>query len=632
VPIVSVDKAYLLSQLELPPLASTAHSSEDERISALCFAFGIELDEVTSERAQQLKEKGAVDAGASDAELYKFDIPANRYDLVCAEGIALALRVFLGRQALPAWHCVLPAHPLHFTVDRSMLAYRPVLVCAVLRGVAFTPARYASFIDLQEKLHFNICRRRALASVGTHDLDSVAGPFLYRAVAPADVHFAPLGAAAAVRGTELKAHMDEHRPTISKFLPLLRADAYPLITDAHGRVLSLPPIINSEHSKISLATRNVLIEVTATDQTKAEIVLNTIVCLFSQYCDAPHTVEQVRVTGADGQTRVWPQLDTRAVPASVSWINKCIGISLEREHMARILTKMSLAVQQPLSAADADQIVALIPPTRSDVLHACDVMEDVAIAFGYDNIPKTVPQIACDGKMQPLNKLTDLLRNELAQAGYTEILTFSLLSREEHYRFMRRDDDNAAVSIANPATLDFQVARTSLLPGLFKTVHHNKGQPKPLKLFEVQDVILRDGTVDVGVRNERRVSAIHCGLTAGFEQLQGLLDRVMEVLDIVTPDEKKRRVAEHDAALKAGARTVPVENATYRVEALSPADAALADARWMFDAHGARVLFAPHNGAERSIGYIGFVHPEVINNFELSFPCSAFELQLEPFL
>lgn len=630
-PIVAVDKAFLLSQLALPPLKEG--ETEEERINALCFQFGIELDEVTTERAQQLKEKGAVDADASDAEIYKFDIPANRYDLVCAEGIALALRVFLERQATPVWRTAVPSsNPVHFTVDRSLDAYRPILVGAVLRGFSFTPARYASFIDLQEKLHFNICRRRTLASVGTHDLDSVEGPFSYRAVSPADVLFAPLGAAAAVRGTELKAHMDEHRPSISKFLPLLRADAYPLISDARGRVLSLPPIINSEHSKISLATRNILIEVTATDQTKAEIVLNTIVCLFSQYCDDAYSVEQVRVTAADGQTRLWPQLATREVPTSVSWVNKCIGVSLEREHMARILTKMSLAVKQPLSAAEPDLIVALIPPTRSDVLHACDVMEDVAIAYGYDNIPKTVPAIACDGKSQPLNKLTDLLRNELAQAGYTEILTFSLLSRDEHYALMRRADDNTAISIANPATIDFQVARTSLLPGMFKTVHHNKGQPKPLKLFEVQDVVLRDAATDVGARNERRVAAIHCGLTAGFEQLQGLLDRAMEVLDILTPDEKARRLAEHAAALKAGGRAAPVENGTYRVEKLTADEAARPDARWMFDAHGARVIFTPHNGAARDVGYIGFVHPEVVDNFELSFPCSAFELQLEPFL
>jgi phenylalanyl-tRNA synthetase beta chain len=629
-PIVAVDKAYLLSQLELP--ASTSGESDQQRIESLCFAFGIELDEVTSEAKQQEKEKGKADANASNAEIYKFDIPANRYDLVCAEGIVLALRVFLERQPLPTWRAVAPAQMLEFSVDASLDNYRPILVGAVLRNVTFTPERFASFVDLQEKLHFNICRRRTLASVGTHDLDTVVGPFRYCAVPPADVHFAPLGSSEPVRGTHLKAHMDEHRPTISKFLPLLRDHAYPLITDAKGRVLSLPPIINSEHSKITLATRNVLIEVTATDQTKAEIVLNTIVCLFSAYCDQPFAVEQVRVTDSRGNARIWPQLATREVPTSVTWINKCIGIDIDREHMARILTKMALSVKHPLSATNTDEIVALIPPTRSDVLHACDVMEDVAIAYGYDNIKKTVPQIATEGKSQPLNKLTDLVRNELAQAGYTEILTFSLIARAEHYAHMRREDDNSAISIANPATIDFQVGRTSLLPGVFKTVHNNKGQPKPLKLFEISDVMLRDSSTDVGARNERRIAALYCGVTAGFEQLQGLLDRTMEVLDVLTPDDKARRIRDYDAAIKAGARAVPVLNATYRVEALTPAEAAQPAARWMFDAHGARVILTPHGGADRNIGFIGFVHPEVIDNFELSFPCSAFELELEPFL
>ena len=105
-------------------------------------------------------------------------------------------------------------------------------------------------------------------------------------------------------------------------------------------MLSLPPIINSEHSKISLNTRNLLVEVTATDQTKAEIVLNTILCLFSAYCDNQYEIEQVEVTNSDGSKHLWPQLDEREMTASVKYINECIGVNLEREHMATILKKV----------------------------------------------------------------------------------------------------------------------------------------------------------------------------------------------------------------------------------------------------------------------------------------------------
>lgn len=75
---------------------------------------------------------------------------------------------------------------------------------------------------------------------------------------------------------------------MSKFLPIIRdAPKYPVVMDCNGVVCSLPPIINGEHSKIKLSTKNVLIECTATDLTKANVVLNTMVTMFSQYCKSP---------------------------------------------------------------------------------------------------------------------------------------------------------------------------------------------------------------------------------------------------------------------------------------------------------------------------------------------------------
>ena len=64
---------------------------------------------------------------------------------------------------------------------------------------------------------------------------------------------------------------------------------YPIIYDKKDRVLSMPPIINSDHSKITLNTRNVFVDVTATDQTKLAIVVNIIATMFSEYCEEPFT-------------------------------------------------------------------------------------------------------------------------------------------------------------------------------------------------------------------------------------------------------------------------------------------------------------------------------------------------------
>jgi phenylalanyl-tRNA synthetase beta chain len=99
-----------------------------------------------------------------------------------------------------------------------------------------------------------------------------------------------------------------------------------------------------------------------------------------------------------------------------------------------------------------------VPPTRHDVIHACDIIEDVAISYGYNNIVRTIPQTNRIAEQFGLNKLTDLLREGIAAAGFTECLTFALCSRDDIAGKLKLQIENvAAVHIANPKTLEFQV-------------------------------------------------------------------------------------------------------------------------------------------------------------------------------
>lgn len=168
--------------------------TEDE-FADLCFEYGLELDEVTSEKQMLSKEQGSQKAeGASEEVIFRVDIPANRYDLLCLEGLARALLIFKGKIEPPRYRAVQPAADgLHtLRVDSSTALVRPFAVAAILRDVTFTQDRYNSFIDLQDKLHQNIGRRRALVSIGTHDLDTVQGPFVYSARDPKEIRFVPL--------------------------------------------------------------------------------------------------------------------------------------------------------------------------------------------------------------------------------------------------------------------------------------------------------------------------------------------------------------------------------------------------------------------------------------------------------
>ncbi|EDW80772.1 uncharacterized protein Dwil_GK11710 [Drosophila willistoni] len=569
----------------------------DDEFQELCFAFGLELDEVTTEKQMLTKEQGEVAAAANASEeiIYRIDIPANRYDLLCLEGLVTGLLVFQGKVKPPKFEFVEPSKRQVLKIAPSTAQIRPHAVAAVLRNVSFTQESYNSFIDLQDKLHQNICRKRTLVAIGTHDLDTLEGPFSYEALAPEQIKFKPLNQKNEMTGVQLMDFYATHSQ-LKQYLPIIRdSPVYPVIYDSKRVVLSLPPIINGDHSKISLKTKNVFIECTATDLTKAKVVLDTIVCLFSQHCDKKFTVEPCDVVKPDGSIVSYPELAVREEKISVKRANDYIGINESSDKLADMLTRMYLEAK-----VQGDFLTVKIPPTRHDVIHACDIYEDIAIAYGYNNIKKSLPAFMQIAKQFPLNKLTEQLREQVAQAGFTEALTFTLCSRDDIARKLNKSIDSmSVVHIGNPKTLEFQVVRTTLLPGLLKTLVANRKMPLPLKLFEISDVVLADEKTEVGARNERRLCAVNCNKTAGFEVVHGLLDRVMQLLSV---------------PWKTGNVTKG-----YSLQA--------ADDPSYFPGRCANVMYD-----NVAIGKIGVLHPTVLQAFELTTPCSVVEFTIEPFV
>ncbi|KMQ89405.1 putative phenylalanine--trna ligase beta subunit-like protein [Lasius niger] len=388
------------------------------------------------------------------------------------------------------------------------LKIRGHMVAAILRDVTLTQDSYNSFIDLQDKLHQNIGRKRSLVSIGTHDLDTIKGPFLYDARPPSEIRFKPLNQDKEYTGEGIMQLYATH-PQLKQYLPIIKdSPVYPVIYDSNGIILSLPPIINGDHSKITLNTKNIFIECTATDLTK--------------------TPEQI----------------------------------------AQLLSKMSLK-----SKVKNDKLVVEIPPTRHDVIHPCDIYEDIAIAYGYNEIKKTIPHLST-------------IAAECSREDVADKLGYKI-------------EDVPAVHISNPKTLEFQVARTSLLPGLLKTISANKKVPLPHKLFEVSDVILRDDKTEVGARNNRRLCAVYANKSAGFEMIHGLVDRILLLLEVAWSASKD----------KSGYYLRTADDPT----------------------------FFPQRCAEivcygEVIGKMGVLHPDVLSKFELNVPCSAMEINIESFL
>jgi len=268
---------------------------------------------------------------------------------------------------------------------------------------------------------------------------------------------------------------------------------------------------------------------------------------------------------------------------------------------------------------ETTSITVSVPPTRTDILHEVDIAEDVAIAYGYNNVDVTVPDLYTVAKELPINQLTELLRTEIGMAGFTEILTWALCSRNEIFEMIRKEDDGkTAVGIANPATLEFEVCRTSLLPAALKTLGSNKDAPLPVRLFEVSDVVTLTDAKDVGATNRRRMVAVSCSKESSFEVIHGLLNRVMEVLGVPL-DAAVCLADEHQPqgrTLKGG-NPVP---GTYSWREIDE------DTGPFFPGRAASIHFGPQG---RRIGEFGVVHPEVLHAFDIPYPVSAVEIDIE---
>lgn len=518
-PTISVNKADLYKEL--------GREFTTKEFDELCFEFGIELDEDTTDSPRPVVD------GVEEPPQLKIEIPANRYDMLCFEGIAMNLNVFLQRMELPKIGLRTPASGelQKLIVKEETMQIRPLVSGAILRNIKFTKERYDSFISLQDKLHQNLARQRTLVSIGTHDLDTVQGPFTYEALAPEDIKFIPLNQKKEMNGNELMEFYDKDRH-LGRYLHIIRdSSVYPVIYDANRTVLSLPPIINGNHSKITVDTKNVFIEITAIDKTKVEIVNAIMVAMFSEYCDEKFTVEPIEIVSPhNGESRQTPDLTSRVTQAEVSYINSCCGLSLTAADMCNRLTRMGY-VATP-SKASEDLLDVQVPPTRADVLHQADIMEDVAISYGFNNLPRSFPsKSAAIAAPLPINKLGDIVRLESAMAGWSEVLPLILCSHDENFAWLnRKDDGTTAIRLQNPKTAEYQIVRTSLVPGLLKCIRENKHHSVPMKIFEVSDVAFKDMTKERKSRNERHFAAAWYGKTSGFEVVHGLLDRIMLML------------------------------------------------------------------------------------------------------
>ncbi len=574
----------------------------DEEFDDLCFEFGIELDDVTSEKqmAEGEKKNSTTDTKDLSTEvLYRIEVAANRYDLLCVEGIALALKIFLKKMTFPIIKPLnkLPEEERQLIVEPSVDLVRPVGLAAILTNMTFTDDSLRGFMDLQDKLHNNICRGRKYVSIGTHDLDTVKGPFYYRALKPSEFKFVPLNRTQEVDGNGMMQILKED-PKLSKYLYLIEdKEVYPLMMDSNGVILSVPPIINGMHTKMTINTKNVLIDITGLDYTKCVIVLKILIAMFSKYCSEPFTVEQVKVTTTkNGESKLYPDCEPRKFVTNIDYLKQTSGIpkTVTAEEIVDLLSKMELNSKQ----LNEKELEVDAPMTRSDILHQCDIAEDLAIAYGYNKIEKLNVNTLCHGKPQPYNKLSDLFRNEMAYNGYVEFLNMALLSKKDMFNnLLEENEDEKTAKISYSKTKEFEYVRNSLIPGILKSIEANKAQQLPYKIFELADCVEINDDNEVGAMNKRKLCFAYSNNTSGLEIIQGMVDKLMKKIDLNFNDTNAKK--------------------TYCIKP--------SNNKIFFEDRQAEIFILDG----KKIGIYGIVHPKVLKNFGIKTPVSLCEIDIQ---
>ncbi|HDI86325.1 MAG TPA: phenylalanine--tRNA ligase subunit beta [Candidatus Korarchaeota archaeon] len=458
--------------------------------------------------------------GEEEGEL-ELEVTADRLDLVTVEGIARALKGVMGKEAgLPRYDTFDSGWEIR--VDPSVERVRPYVVGAVVEGVELDEDALVALMRAQEKLHQTLGRDRRKMSMGIHNADVIEPPISYAAEPSDRVRFVPLGEAEEMTAREMLSRTEKGR----EYAHLVGdGSVVPVLRDSKGDVLSIPPILNGELTRVTESTRNLFIDVTGPDLRAISQALVLITTALAERGGRIGTVA-VRYLGEPGEL-ITPDLSTSELTVDVKYVNSVMGINLTPEEISDLLRRVRLGAE-----VQGDSVRVLIPPYRFDFLHPVDVVEEVAQAVGYDRLEPELPAwVSTFGRRHPIEKVSALVRTLMIGLGYQEILNYVMTSREVLFERVLRPE-SPVVEVANPVTASYSVLRDSLLPGVIAFLARNTGAPLPQKVFEVGDVVIPDESAETGARDERRVCAAIADSEVGFEDIQADLYALLRNLNV----------------------------------------------------------------------------------------------------
>jgi phenylalanyl-tRNA synthetase beta chain len=535
--------------------------------------LGVEIPYEELEERGILFAKGEIES-FFDGQL-RVDIKdTNRPDLWSVEGIARELKGHYGiEEGLPNYE--VKESDVKMIVEAKVEEIRPKTVGAVVTGLEFDDEAIRQTIQLQEKIHQTYGRNRELVAIGVYDYDKIIPPIRYTTVKPDGIRFVPLDFDRELTPREiLKLHPKgrEYGHLINKF------DEYPLMIDSKNNVLSIPPIINSAYTgKVTPETENVFIEMTGKKLDRLMVALNVIVAAFHDRGGEVHSIKVVYPQ----ETIVTPDFTPKKFEMDIKECRRILGLDLAEEEIIRLLRKSRYNAY-----SENGKIQVEYSPIRDDIMHQRDIIEDVAIAYDINKIEPEPPMISTIGKEDEKEEFCNSIREIMIGLGLQEILTFSLTNKDYLFKRMNIEEEKVC-EIENPISANWTTLRNWLIPSLIEFLSYNLHVEYPQKIFEIGDVVQIDETQETYTRTIKKLACAITDSKVSYEDISSILDALLYALGL---DYKLAKI-KHPSFIPGRVARISIK--------------------------------------EHTLGVIGEIHPQVLNNWTLEKPLCAFELDID---
>jgi phenylalanyl-tRNA synthetase beta chain len=530
-----------------------------------------ELDEILSFIKGEVKY--------ADSREIHIDIKdSNRADIWGVEGIARALKGILNIEGGLKRYELAGESGVEVSVDPRLKNIRPYIACAVVKGVRLSDAAIRHIMRFQDKMDQTYGRGRRRTSIGLYDFDLVTPPLRYTVSGPYEMRFTPLGFDEELSLAEI---LEKHPKGIEYGHIVRQFDVWPIFLDSVGKVLSFPPIINSNDlGRVTVNTRNVLVEVTGTSY---KTVLYTLTNIVSALADRGGEIYSARIhyPYEDLGDVITPDLKTEIMRLSLNYIRKVIGIHLGLDEIVNLLERSRYGV---LETAE-DEIIVEVPCYRPDIMHPIDIVEDIAIAYDLNKMEPRWPQISTIGGLSRETSLRNLVRELMVGLGYQEVLTFSLTNPAVLFNKMNIPPEKV-VEVANPKVSSMTCLRNWLLPSLMEFLSHNTHVEYPQRIFEVGYCVIHDETQPNKTRDIEKLACVTIHSEASFSEIKSSLSALLSNLGL----EYSLEEVSHGSFIEGRVGKIIVRN--------------------------------------EEIGLVGEVNPQVLENWGLENPASAFEINL----